>query len=66
MHFISVLNSSQCDPRVEIYCSEGRCLPAKSVQSVRCDHYIDCLHGEDEESCGTIYIIIQMAILIRS
>lgn len=49
--FFCVKNRSQCDPNTEIFCSEGRCLPAKDVESVRCDHYADCLNGEDEEGC---------------
>ena len=45
-------NKTECDPQSEIYCSEGRCLPAVGPLSVLCDHYADCLHGEDEEGCG--------------
>ncbi|KAL4218463.1 hypothetical protein ACF0H5_023197 [Mactra antiquata] len=44
-------NRSMCDPLKEIYCSEGRCLPAEGMDSVICDHYADCLNGEDEEGC---------------
>ncbi|XP_052762517.1 G-protein coupled receptor GRL101-like isoform X2 [Mya arenaria] len=44
-------NASTCDPLTEIWCSEGRCLPATGPDSVICDHYADCLYGEDEQNC---------------
>ncbi|CAG5122918.1 unnamed protein product, partial [Candidula unifasciata] len=44
-------NSSDCSsfPHVQpnFQCPEGRCLPL----SVKCDHYKDCLGGEDENDC---------------
>ncbi|KAH3712735.1 hypothetical protein DPMN_072490, partial [Dreissena polymorpha] len=44
-------NRSECDPRTKIWCQEGRCLPATGPERVTCDHYADCLNGEDEEGC---------------
>ena len=50
-------NREWCEKRKEtwgdvIYCSEGRCLPADGIDNVLCDHYADCLNGEDEDNCG--------------
>ena len=31
-------------------CLSGRCLPNDRV----CDGYVDCVHSEDEDSCGKV------------
>lgn len=31
-----------------ILCDSGQCVP----DSTKCDHYMDCLDGKDEENCG--------------
>ncbi|KAH3712772.1 hypothetical protein DPMN_072529 [Dreissena polymorpha] len=45
-------NQSECDPRTKIRCQEGRYLPVMGPERVTCDHYADCLNGEDVEGCG--------------
>ena len=53
---VPVTNVSECDAKWDKWflCPEGRCLPASGLDNVVCDHYSDCLNGEDEEGCGEL------------
>ena len=51
--FLTDTNKSECDTWDKSFiCPEGRCVPASGHDNVVCDHYADCLNGEDEEGCG--------------